>query len=191
MTDSLITHPPYSPEEKRSRETFLALMWALSYPGRPQALPSVTHADSFAAVAETLLDLETSYFTPDTSLAEYVARTGARALPSEQAAYHFYPVLDEAALTLIEAASIGTLLQPDQAATLVIGCALAAPAPLRWYGPGINGESVVSVGALPQAFWDLRTRRVRYPLGWDVFFIDGQTVIGLPRAVTVEGEPLE
>lgn len=34
-----ITYPAYTAEEARCRETFLALMWALSYPGREHMIP--------------------------------------------------------------------------------------------------------------------------------------------------------
>jgi alpha-D-ribose 1-methylphosphonate 5-triphosphate synthase subunit PhnH len=178
--------PPYTRDEARSRETYLALMWALSYPGRARALPTVTKADSFAAIADTLLDLETSYFTPDGSLAEYLARGGARALPPERAAYHFYPNVTEAELPYIERASAGTLEAPDTAATLIVGGSLDAGRAMTWTGPGINGKLDVGIGGLAEGLWALRARRVAYPLGWDVFFIDGQRVLGLPRSVRVE-----
>ncbi len=179
-----MTTPAYTPAEARTRETFLALMWALSYPGRPQTLPSVESLGSFELIAETLLDLETSYFTPDPALATRLEHSGARALPADRAAYHFYPAVTDAELAHIRQASAGTLLYPDEAATLVIGCTIGTGKAFTLHGPGTAGETSVLLGGLPGAFWSLRAS-VRFPLGWDVFLVDGQQVLGLPRSTTL------
>jgi alpha-D-ribose 1-methylphosphonate 5-triphosphate synthase subunit PhnH len=181
----------YTPEEARQRETFLALMWALSYPGRVQTLPDVRSPlvdpalNSFGLIGEALLDLETSYYTPDAQLDAGLHPTGARSLPSAEAAYHFYPVLDATALTHMAQAGIGTMLRPDEAATIIIGGRIGEGHPMQWCGPGINGVIEVQV-ALPDAFWALRESRLRYPLGWDVYVVDGGLVIGLPRSTHLE-----
>lgn len=173
----------YTPQEARTRETFLALMWALSNPGRAQIIP---YTDSFIAIGDSLLDLETSYYTPDANLAAALQRTGARALEPERAAYHFYPQLT--ALDGVEAASTGTMLYPDQAATLLIGCAFDAGQTLRLTGPGIATSLNIRVNGIDPAFWSLRQQVNHYPLGWDVFLIAGQQVIGLPRTTQILSE---
>ena len=75
--------PAYTREEAENRETFLALMWALSYPGRVYDLP--THAPDeialFSQIGHSLLDLETTYFTPNPALAPLLKHTAARAYP--------------------------------------------------------------------------------------------------------------
>lgn len=183
-----MTYPPYTPEEALAGRTFQALMNALSFPGRPQPLPYAgAMPQALAAVAMTLLDLETTYYTPDAVLAEELARTGAQPAPAQSAAYHFYTTLDEAALAAIAAASVGTMLRPDDAATFVIGAPLAGT-PQTWRGPGILGRIHVSV-SLPGEFWALRQRALRYPLGWDVFITDGTQVLGLPRTTTTSDTP--
>jgi alpha-D-ribose 1-methylphosphonate 5-triphosphate synthase subunit PhnH len=181
----------YTPEEARQRETFLALMWALSYPGRVYTLPEMRSPltdpafNSIGLIAEALLDLETSYFTPDAALSAALHQTGARALPPGEAAYHFYPVLDAAAILAMAEASVGTMLRPDEAATLVIGGGIDRGQRMQWRGPGINGVIETRLH-LPDAFWSLRESRLRYPLGWDVYVVDGVQVIGLPRSTQVE-----
>lgn len=186
----------YTAAEARARETFQALMWALSYPGRPFKLPRQPSAllatpdadlplNAFALIGEALLDLETSFTTRDDSLAAMLGRTGARALLPERADYHFYPRLDEAALDDIARAAGGTMLRPDTSATLIIGCAFAAGRRFRWQGPGIAAAVEVFLGGLPARFWNLRTAARRYPLGWDVYFVDHGQVIGLPRTTDV------
>ncbi|MDX2163187.1 MAG: phosphonate C-P lyase system protein PhnH [bacterium] len=176
-------YPPYTPAEARARETFLALMWSFSYPGRVYSLPDGKTA--VESIAETLLDLETSFYTPDSALEPALSRHSARSLPPQTAAYHFYPHLRTADMETVESASIGTLLYPDRAATLFIGCTLDAGETLTLSGPGVNGSLSVHVSGLPDEFWALREKRRRYPLGWDMYLIDDLRVIGLPRSVQI------
>lgn len=173
--------PVYSLQEARDRDTFLALMWSLSYPGRLQSLPT----DPWLAISTALLDLETSFYTPDAMLNTQLLRTGARALAPDIAAYHLYPTCDEAALSGIRAASVGSALYPDTAATLVIACSLTTGRTMRLRGPGIQNTINLQT-TLPAAVWDLRARH-RFPLGWDIFLVDSHQVVGLPRSTTIEG----
>jgi alpha-D-ribose 1-methylphosphonate 5-triphosphate synthase subunit PhnH len=178
--------PPYTAQEARARETFLALMWSLSYPGRVYTLPA-SGDDAFAAIAEALLDLETSYSqTSDPALLPMLARTGARALPPPTAAYHFHQTVDAATLTIIEKASAGTLLYPDQSATLILGARIGEGVALALKGPGIKGAGQIAIGGIPADFWAARARACQFPLGWDMYLVDGDSVIGLPRSTTIE-----
>jgi alpha-D-ribose 1-methylphosphonate 5-triphosphate synthase subunit PhnH len=176
--------PAYHAAEAASNDTFQALMWALSYPGREQTLPD--HTPAFDLIAATLLDLETTYFAPNAALAAQLARSGARPKAVSDAAYHFYPAIDTAALDLIRAASVGTLTYPDSAATLILGCTLGTGQALQFTGPGVRATITVHVGGLPDRFWALRREASRYPLGWDIFLVDGQRVMGVPRSTVVD-----
>ncbi|PMB48408.1 phosphonate C-P lyase system protein PhnH [Fischerella thermalis CCMEE 5330] len=176
-----MTTPPYTAEEARDRETFLALMWSLSYPTRPHRLPV---GDPLHLIGHALLDLETSFYTPDIALMQALHRTGARATQPPNAAYHFYPRLDDATLRTIDEASVGSLSYPDTAATLIIATSFSGGAAYRLRGPGIQG-SVVIAPALPRAFWEQRARAT-FPLGWDVFLVEDSRVIGLPRSARAE-----
>ncbi len=175
-------HPPYTTSEARSRETFLALMWALSYPGRTPTLPD--NADPFALIGDTLLDLETSFYTPDAQIRARLAQTGARLLEPKRAAYHFYAELDDSALATIATANIGTLSYPDQAATLIIHARFRSDSALTLTGPGINGSTSIQIDGIPASFWTMR-ERAAFPLGWDVFFVNDKSVLGLPRSTKV------
>jgi alpha-D-ribose 1-methylphosphonate 5-triphosphate synthase subunit PhnH len=185
----VIDHPVYTPQEAQARQTFLALMWSLSYPGRVYELPA-SDTIPFHAIGESLLDLETSYYSPDNALALHLARSGARSLPPDRAAYHFYPTLNTDLLEFAKEASIGTLMYPDQSATLFVGCKLGSGTTLRLQGPGIPPATKLSiqVSDIPVEFWELRTIANRYPRGWDVFFVDEDRVVGIPRTtqITVE-----
>jgi alpha-D-ribose 1-methylphosphonate 5-triphosphate synthase subunit PhnH len=170
--------------EVRQHAAFTALMWALSYPGRPQRLPDAGPA-AFALVGATLVDLETGYFTPDDALAAALARTGGQPLSPARAPYQFYPRLDDAGLAALALAPAGTYLDPDLGATLVLGCRLGAGAALTLVGPGVQRPIALRVGGLPPALWELRAAH-RYPLGWDLLLLDGDQLVGLPRTTAVE-----
>jgi len=178
-----------TPQEAQDRQAFLALLWAASHPGRWRSLPS--SAPAFLALGQALLDLETSFYTPDEALAHDLARTGARALPAERADYLFFPVFSADHLEAIGQAQRGTLLYPDSAATLFIGL----PEPhdevirLRLRGPGVDGWLEAELWGIPPALWTLRAQ-ARYPLGWDVYFIEAERgqVLGLPRSTQIVQE---
>jgi alpha-D-ribose 1-methylphosphonate 5-triphosphate synthase subunit PhnH len=138
------------------------------------------------AIAEALIDLETSYYTPDRALLFQLSASGARALGQETALYQFYPGLQDADLAGLAAAPRGTPLAPDQSATLVIGCRFGVGTRQQWSGPGIRTRLEVVLAGLPDAFWPARQAAGPYPLGWDVFFVDSDHVLGLPRTTQVE-----
>ncbi|MCA9886813.1 MAG: phosphonate C-P lyase system protein PhnH [Anaerolineae bacterium] len=185
-----MAHPAYTQEEQLARATFLALMWSLSYPGRIYELPE--GSNPLHVIADTLLDLETTFYTPDGELAHYLGRNNAREVAVERADYHFYPQLTNDLLATVQQANIGTLLYPDQGATLIIGCSLDGDTSLSLSGPGIPPAqpNKIRVGGIPNAFWDLRDNANRYPRGWDVYLVDESRIIGLPRTtiITVGGE---
>ena len=178
------SHPLYTLAEAQSRETFLSLMWALSYPGRVYPLPE--NIAPLEAISAALLDLETSFYTNDASFVTLFERNGARALSPSDAAYHFYPRMNAADLDSVKQANVGTLLYPDRSATLIIGgCTFDQGQSVTLTGAGINGTINLKIDGLPPEFWTLRDQRRRFPLGWDVFFLEGSRVIGLPRSTMI------
>ncbi|MEM9955074.1 MAG: phosphonate C-P lyase system protein PhnH [Chloroflexota bacterium] len=184
-----MTHPAYTANEALTHDTFLALMWSLSYPGRIYSLPSGA-SSAFEAIAETLLDIETSFYTTDETAVATFSANGARLLSPERAAYHFYENLSENDLDTLKEASIGTLMYPDQSATLIIGATFGTGQELTLTGPGINPQqaTTISIGGIPIAFWTLREKAIRYPRGWDIYLVDDKQVIGLPRTTLISIE---
>ncbi|MDY7079968.1 MAG: phosphonate C-P lyase system protein PhnH [Chloroflexota bacterium] len=172
-------------QESRTLRAFTALMWALSHPGRVQPLPG-TGLDSFFVIGETLVDLETSYYTSFDELDQRLARLGGRPRPPQEAMYQFYAELDDADLLDLQEAPVGTYACPDESATLVIGAEFGSGLNLGLSGPGIPGTAELSVSGIPDAFWPLREKMICYPLGWDVFLVWGGQVVGLPRTTVVE-----
>lgn len=180
-----MTTPILTQAEARTHQTFEALMWSLSYPGtvRQWSTDEATTLDGLTAIGQSLMDLETSFFTEDARLRGALTRTSARAVSAETARFHFYPVLNR--LTAVSEASVGDMLYPDRSATLVIGCALGSGQTLTLTGPGIKTQATIAVGEISAEFWQLRRERNSYPLGWDIFLVDGNRVLGLPRTTQI------
>jgi alpha-D-ribose 1-methylphosphonate 5-triphosphate synthase subunit PhnH len=190
-------YPVYTAEESRNRETFLALMWALSYPGRVQHLHlSGNHLGVFSAIADALLDLETSYFTNDSALNAQLRHTGARSLPANRATYHFYTTITDADLDHIENANMGTTLYPDDSATLFLGCKIEesdSATTLVLEGPGVQKQKPMrlSFSGIPNALWALRQQVSVYPVGLDIVLVDPTgKVAGIPRSTYIVVERL-
>lgn len=184
--------PTLSSAELREHGTFEALMWALSRPGQVQEF-TVHDGDStgLETVAEALLDLEVSYFSSEAALETSLSHTGAQARAIMEAEYVFCQRLEPDALEQLERASVGTLVYPDQSATIVIACAFGSGLSLRLSGPGIQSETRVRVLGVPEEFFALRNRVSSYPLGWDVLLVEKNAnlsaqVIGLPRTTRIE-----
>lgn len=172
-----------TPADALSREVFLALMWALSYPGQAHPLPA--SEDDFVTIGNALLDLETSYFSNDESLAVRLAETGARHKPAHEASYVFLPQLQS--LDEMVDVRVGDFLYPDAGATLILGCDfdVSNGSITTWSGSGLAAPRRVLVGGLPAGFWSMRERLIHYPLGFDVFFVGNNSVMGLPRTTVV------
>jgi len=181
------TFPVQSPQEARAHHTFTALMNALSRPGHIRAFLG---ANPFEGVSEALLDLETTFFTPDKALEGFCRTLGARFAPPEGADYLLFPALEEGQLHLLEHALIGTLLYPDQSATLVLGARFAGDFRLKLSGPGIQFEEHIALNGVPRAFWTLRNQKGSFPLGWDVILLESGELsaraMGIPRSTRLE-----
>ncbi len=183
--------PVLTEQESRSQQTFTALMWALSRPGEIQHFtPLETDATGLETIAQTVLDLETSFFTPDTVLCSKFKKTGAHCEAADKAAYQFYPAISLEQLFLLESAPIGTLLNPDQSATLVIVCEFLPGLKLELTGAGIQDKTRLEVGNLPLEIFRLRNRVVSFPLGWDLLLVARDNrdckLVGIPRSTKLE-----
>lgn len=176
----MTTHPAPSEFEARTNATYDALMWALSRPGLPRDLP---HSGQ-AGIIEALIDRECQVYCDDPGLANIAARTGAASVAPEDADHLFFDALPAA--DVLKRISLGSDLYPETGATLVCNAAIGAGQALRLTGPGCNGAVQVQVSGLPEGFWQIRARVLRYPLGFELFIVDGAHVLGAPRSTKVE-----
>lgn len=147
----------------------------------PSDAAKMSPASPLAAIALALVDLEVSSFTDDPALAPILARTGSRGVSMAAADYLF---LTADPLPAARAAKTGSGLHPETAATLIVAAATGGGARLRISGPGIDGAREIAPAINPE-LWAIRARAA-YPLGFDLFIVEGDRVIGLPRSVTVE-----
>lgn len=170
--------PLPDPAETRDNATFEALLRALSRPGQVHGLPQT----GLLPAALALVDLECAVFTDDPALAPTLAGTGARLAEAAVADYLF---LSGNPLAAAGRAPVGSALHPENGATLLIAAGLSGGPSLRLTGPGIDG-SIRIAPALNPALWSLREARAAYPLGFDLFLVEGAQVIGLPRSTRIE-----
>jgi alpha-D-ribose 1-methylphosphonate 5-triphosphate synthase subunit PhnH len=176
----------YTDFEAQTNETFRALMWSLSYPGRAHALENA----SLEKIAHTLLDLEVSYYTPNETLGSDLRATGAKAKPILEADFLFYPSLTVDDVAELYTAKRGNSLYPDDAATLIIRANFNRGAMVSLSGPGIKSRQRLQAD-IPATFWQVRNETRHYPLGWDVIFCGESMVVGIPRSTQVEITMLE
>ncbi len=189
-------HSQSTPAEAMARATFQTLLAALSNPGRIFTLPGIAPStqESCHQIGLTLLDLETSFFTSDHLLRRNLEQSGARFLIASSASYLFFPESDafeamaRQTIDIIAYATVGTMADPDEGATVIVACRLGQGQALRLRGPGIAHAIELRVNGLPVEFWQLRAAKINYPLGIDLFLVDGGQLVGLPRTTTVEIE---
>jgi len=159
-------------------------------------------------VLATLLDPETTFvlgvasgwLERETSLSRWLQRfTGARMVPPSRA--DFALCLDAGSGARLADLPQGRDAEPEDSATALIAVSHislhpeSAATTLELRGPGIRETTTLAITGLPEATLEAidSTRRV-YPLGVDVFLIDGQgRSVGLPRTtrVSMVSLPLE
>ncbi len=170
-------------DDTRTNATFEELMWALSRPGELRELPT----EGFWPLAESLLDRECSFHvTHDPSLDLKIAATGARRLPLAEADYVFAAIGSSEAVAALSTLRVGSLLYPDDAATLLAPARFGSGQRLRLTGPGIKDSVTLEVEGIDPAFWQMRAKAIRYPLGWDLYLADGRRLLGIPRSTEIE-----
>ncbi|KAA1180180.1 phosphonate C-P lyase system protein PhnH [Rhizobium tropici] len=170
-------------DDIRTNTTFEELMWALSRPGQLRELP----AEGFWPLAESLLDRECSFHAAnDPSLDLKMAATGARRMPLADADYVFAVIGSAENVEALSTLRIGSLLYPDNAATLFAPVRFGSGQRLRLTGPGIKDSITIEVDGIDPAFWPMRGKAIRYPLGWDLYLVDGKRLLGIPRSTKIE-----
>jgi len=176
----MLATPVPGPSETRDNAAFDTLLWALSRPGLPRTLPEPGEAPIIAA----LLDRECRVHAADPRLMPEIMRTGAELTDIEHADHVFLGTM--AASGPLGQVQIGSDFYPDDGATVIVRASVGSGPALRLTGPGINDAVTLQMGGLPDGFWETRAGSLRYPMGFDLFFVDGASVIGVPRSTTVE-----
>ncbi len=185
-----------------TQQIFRKLLRAHSFPGMIVDIGPDTHgvetwatiSSPLTGIALTLLDAETSFcLWPRRASAEqdFLSHlTYGRRAPAESAQFHFVLGGEEADIAL-QAASVGTLVEPHLGATLIIEISRLDDAgtwTLR--GPGISETARLGADGLGPGLLALRAQKCsEYPLGVDLVFVDpAGRLAAVPRTTRVQGE---
>jgi alpha-D-ribose 1-methylphosphonate 5-triphosphate synthase subunit PhnH len=180
----------------RSQAGFRALMRAMSQPGRIELMPEGVEPPaplmgSAASALTTLADFETKlWLAPEfAGVAEWLRfETGASlATRPEDAAF----ALVAAAGLDIARFSPGDPAYPDRGATIIVQCpSLSGGRSLMLAGPGIASTQAFAVSGLPEGFEaQMRANTSRFPLGVDLIFASGASIVALPRSTRILETP--
>lgn len=80
----------------------------------------------------------------------------------------------------------GSLVSPEESITLIISIEEAGEIAANISGPGIHSEILRNLPNPVSGFWESRNSICQYPLGWDVFFVRKNEVMGIPRSLKIK-----
>lgn len=167
----------------RTNAAFEVMMWALSRPGSIGTLPG----DGMLTAAECLLDNECTFHVQDDApFQKALIQSGARCGPMSDVDYIFGDFNTSAKVQTLRTVRTGTLQYPDNSATLFVSAFFGSGTHLRLTGPGVADHITLAVDGVDPSFWSVRDDIIRYPLGFDVYLVDGDQVVGLPRSTKIE-----
>jgi len=183
-----------------SQHVFRQILQAMSRPGQVVVLdplppaPAGLHRAS-TALCLALLDHDTPLWLGDsvpTSARQHIAfHTGAPAAQMERAVFAL--VADGNALPDLSTLPLGEAEYPERGATLIVqvaGFDGARQRSLR--GPGIDGETQLSVRGLHDDFWPaFAANQHRFPLGFDTILVHHDAIAALPRSTIAGTHPAE
>lgn len=181
-----------------SQRVFRGLLTALAHPGRRVELDGgvegpVPLDPATTAAALTLLDYDTplwiDWIADTPPLRAYLKfHCGCPLVERSQDAV-FGLVTDPANMPRLALFAQGLDQYPDLSASLLVQVPSLEDGPAATLsGPGLRAPAQIAPAGLPDWFWnDWRLNAAQFPLGVDIFFTCGRTVIGLPRSILAEG----
>jgi alpha-D-ribose 1-methylphosphonate 5-triphosphate synthase subunit PhnH len=188
--------PAFTDPTRESQSVFRKIMDAVARPGTIQDVGFAPDAPegldrAAGAVALTLFDFETSVWL-DPALSGSKAEGWLRfhagcPLTTETADAAFAVVTNLAAMPMLAAFNQGDAKYPDRSTTLVIQLPSLEGGPaVTLRGPGIKGETKLSLAGLPDGFWDqVQTNGAQFQFGVDLIFAAGDRLTALPRTTRV------
>lgn len=196
--DTVDLKPGLGDPVHESQAIFRDLLSAMARPGRLVRLSHDVEAPSpldpaTAAAALTLIDNDTplwiDWIADTPPLRAYLKfHCGCPITESSQSAA-FALVTDPANMPRLALFAQGADQYPDRSATLLLQVPNLEDGPaVNLSGPGIKGRETIRAAGLPDWFWnDWRLNAAQFPLGIDIVFTCGKTLVGLPRSIAAEG----
>lgn len=178
-----------------TQQTFRQIMDCFARPLSQQTLSQTTTIDGLyaatAAILHTLVDGEVSVYTTCHQTQQHIiAWTNALQAAVEHADFIVVRAAEAEQVThCIEQAKIGTLVDPQKSATIIIE--LAEDDLHRYYASGPGIETSIDITLPLHTQWmQIRAQKNReYPLGVDLLFVlPNGNVFALPRTTIVKGE---
>lgn len=169
---------------------FRTILETMSNPGRvcsieEQAEKMYGEYKVCLAIAMTLLDNETTFYTEEESLAEEISLlTLAKKVEKEEADFLF--LMGESQVdSCIPQAKTGTLENPQKSCTCIVVTDQEPNTTLTIYGPGVKDRMELLVSDLVKHTLDKRDEQYyEYPEGVDFLFVTKQgRILGIPRLV--------
>ncbi len=179
----------------QAQRVFRHLLTALAEPGTlhqvsPMTSPGRVHEASYQ-ICLALLDAETSlWIAPDlrSSSLETSLRFHCGCPLAKSPAQADFALVTMASAGQLTGYCEGSHEYPDRSTTVIVQTdGLKTGGPLRLTGPGIDGGRQVTISGLDDHWLEvLSDNRVAFPLGVDLLFTSGSTLMGLPRTTRVE-----
>lgn len=180
-----------------AQSAFRAALEAISRPGKIVDIPTVparVGAASPAALALilALADGDTPVWLDaparDGELADHLRFHCGCPVVDDPGRGAFALITDAAQAPLLHAFDPGTPEYPDRSATVILQVAcLTSDAGVCLTGPGIETVAGLNAAPLPAGFWDqFVANGAGFPLGVDIFLVEGGRIAALPRSVSVE-----
>lgn len=169
------------------QRVFRQLLDAFAYPGRVQTLADTLPAAAYHALLATLLDGTTSLCDPH-GLLDATQWPLLQAKPASAAEAGF--IVCDGTQAADFTPRLGTLLEPEQSATLVLAVAGigSGTQALRLRGPGIQQETTLELAGLHPSWLTQRADWCcHFPLGVDCILTDTQRrFVAIPRTTQLE-----
>ncbi|MHC5307659.1 phosphonate C-P lyase system protein PhnH [Bartonella sp. LJL80] len=173
-----------SPTEQDCRDNgnFEKMMKALARPGTRIDLDGqdMTH------LASAILDLETSFYAEDQKLQQQLRDTQAKSVALPDAEYIFMSLCDKQKVAQLSNIATGDLLYPETGATIFAPADFTGGGTIRLSGPGIKTSCDLQLNGIDPDLWTFRQQHIHYPLGFDLFLISTDSLVGIPRSTTIE-----
>ncbi|MGS0743717.1 phosphonate C-P lyase system protein PhnH [Glaciimonas sp. GG7] len=180
-----------------AQSTFRSVLKALSEPGLIHIIASDMQSPpslflSTTALCLALADMDTALWLDpganNAALRAYLRFHCGCQLVEDAALATFAVITDPLQLTeQWEKFARGTMEYPDRSTTVFVQVpSLVDGPPRRLSGPGIAHQRVIHVAGLPENFDALwQTNTDGFPLGIDVVFCHGSSILGLPRTTQI------